>query len=113
MKDQTHVFNVDMNHKLPLIVKAENIYLYDADGKRYLDASSGPAITNCLGYGLEEFGQVMLDQVRKVSYAFRLSFTTEALETAARRICELTGGVMDKVFMVSGGSEANEIAVKI
>lgn len=109
---KSNVFSVEMKRQYPVIVKAENIYLYDSNGKRYLDVSSGP-IMNCLGYGLEEFGQAMLEQVRKASFAYRFDFTTEVLETAASRICELTGGAMDKVFMVSGGSEANEIAVKV
>lgn len=112
MSEKTHVLNVFMNHAYPSIVKAENIYLYDADGKRYMDASSGP-VTCCLGYGLEEMGQAVLDQVRRVSFAYRLDFTTPVLEEAARRVSETTGGAMDKVFMVSGGSEATEISVKI
>ncbi|MEW5723218.1 MAG: aminotransferase class III-fold pyridoxal phosphate-dependent enzyme [Thermodesulfobacteriota bacterium] len=112
MSGKTHVLSVIMNREYPSIVKAENIYLYDANGKRYLDASSGPA-TCCLGYGLEEFGRVMFEQVCRVSFAYRMDFTTPVLEEAARRISEVTGGAMDKVFTVSGGSEATEIAVKI
>ncbi|MFH1137775.1 MAG: aminotransferase class III-fold pyridoxal phosphate-dependent enzyme [Pseudomonadota bacterium] len=112
MSPKTHVLNVFMNRQSPSIVKAENIYLYDSEGKRYLDASSGP-VACCLGYGLEEMGQALLEQVRQVSYAYRMDFTTPMLEEAARRISQATGGAMDKVFMVSGGSEATEIAVKI
>ena len=48
-----------------------------------------------------------------MSFAYRFAFSTPVLENACRRICEMTGGVMDRVFLVSGGSEATEISVKI
>ncbi len=111
MGHDTSVFNPIKNRHYPSVVRAENIYLYDSEGKQYMDTCSGP-VTCCLGYGLKEFGQSILDQCQKVQLAFRFEFTTPELEEASRKIIESTKGTMDKVFMVSGGSEAVEIAAK-
>jgi adenosylmethionine-8-amino-7-oxononanoate aminotransferase len=53
------------------------------------------------------------EQIDKVAFVYRMDFTTPVLEEAAAKVCEATGGVMDRVFMVSGGSEATEIAIKL
>jgi adenosylmethionine-8-amino-7-oxononanoate aminotransferase len=94
------------------IVRAEGIYLYDDKGKRYIDSAGGPILCN-LGHGVVEMAETLAEQARKAAFVYRMDFTNQPLEEAARKVCEATGGVMDKVFMVSGGSEANEIAVKI
>lgn len=106
------VLKPDGSRDYPVIARSDNIYLYDTSGKRYIDATSGP-VMSCLGYGLKEFGRVLADQVDKVPYAFRLYFSTEELEAVGKRVCDLTGGDFQKVFMTSGGSEAMEIAVKL
>ena len=109
---KSHVLRAFMDREYPTIVKAEGIYLYDEQGKRYIDSSGGPIMCN-LGHGLEEMAEVLRDQARTVDYVYRSDFTSQPLEDATRKICEATGGIMDKVFMVSGGSEATETAVKL
>jgi len=109
---KSHVLKSFMNRVYPTIVRAEGIYLYDDQGKRYIDSSGGPIMCN-LGHGLDEMADVLRDQAKKVDYVYRSDFTSQPLEDATAKICEATGWAMDKVFMVSGGSEATESAVKL
>jgi adenosylmethionine-8-amino-7-oxononanoate aminotransferase len=109
---KSHVMSVFMNREYPCIVKGEGIYLYDDQGKRYIDSGGGPILCN-LGHGVREMAEALAEQAQKVAFVYRLDFTNQPLEDAARKVCEATGGAMEKIFMVSGGSEANEIAVKI
>ncbi len=109
---KSNVLNVFMNRDYPSIVKAEGIYLIDDKGHRIIDGAGG--VLNCnLGHGIDEMADVIHEQAKKVSFAYRLDFSTVPLEEAATKVCELTDFVMDKVFFVSGGSEANEIAAKL
>jgi len=111
-REKSHVLNVFMNREYPTIVRAKGIYLYDEEGKRYIDSAGGPILCN-LGQGVDEMAEALCEQARKLAFVYRLDFTNRPLEEAATKICDATGGVMDKIFMVSGGSEATEMAVKL
>jgi len=101
-----------MRQTYPSIVKAEGIYLYDENGKQYIDGAGGSVVVNA-GHGIKEFAQVIKDQVEKVAFAYRMSFTSPQFQELAKKICEFTNFDMAKVFLVSGGSEATEISVKL
>jgi len=103
---------VFVNSEYPAIDRGEGIYLYDTNGKRYIDASSGP-LTCSLGHGVKEIAETMKAQAEKTAFVYRVDFTTPELEECCSRICEKTDYIMNKVFMVSGGSEATEIAIKL
>lgn len=107
-----HVLSFYLNRETPSIVKAEGIYLYDDQGNRIIDASGG-AIVCSIGHGVKEVTQSAARQMQKVAFVFRRAFSTPSLEEAAARVCETTNGDMDRVFFVSGGSEATETAVKL
>jgi len=109
---ESHVLNVFMNREYPAIVKADGIYLYDDKGNEIIDGAGGVILSN-LGHGLDEMADVLRDQAKQAAFVYRLDFTTAPLEDAAAKVCAATGNVMDKVFFVSGGSEATEIAVKL
>jgi adenosylmethionine-8-amino-7-oxononanoate aminotransferase len=109
---KSHSISVFLNSEYPAIDHGKGIYLYDTEGKRYIDASSGP-ITCSLGHGVTEIAEVMKAQAEKAAYVYRFDFTTPQLEECCSRICEKTNNVMDQVFMVSGGSEATETAIKL
>ncbi|MEW6263038.1 MAG: aminotransferase class III-fold pyridoxal phosphate-dependent enzyme [Thermodesulfobacteriota bacterium] len=109
---KSHVLSVFLNQSYPAIVKGEGVYLWDDQGKRYLDATGGPILCN-LGHGVPEMAEALLAQMKQVAFVYRMDFTTPALETAAAKVCEVSGGVIDRVFFVSGGSEATEISVKL
>lgn len=108
----SNVFHFFLNREYVSISKAKGVYLYDVHGKKYLDASGGPVLCN-LGHGIEEMAQVLGDQARQLSYVHRIDFTNPPLEEAAQKVCRASGQAMDKVFFVSGGTEAVEIGVKI
>jgi len=103
---------VFVNSEYPAIARGKGIYLYDTNGKRYIDASGGP-ITCSLGHGVTEIAETMKAQAEKTAFVYRVDFTTPELEECCSRICDKTDRIMDKVFMVSGGSEATEIAIKL
>ncbi len=111
--ENNHVLGFFLNQKKqPAIVKSEGIYLYDDQGNRFIDASGG-AIVCSIGHGVKEIADIVAEQMQRVAFVFRRAFITPELEQAARKVCELTDGDMDRVFFVSGGSEATETAVKL
>ncbi|RFU65441.1 aspartate aminotransferase family protein [Peribacillus glennii] len=96
----------------PMISHGKGIYLYDTDGKEYLDGSSG-AVTANIGHGVEEIRVAMDGQANKVSFVYRSQFTSEAAEGLATKIAEMTNGTYPWSFFVNSGSEATETALKI
>src|SRR5262245_12186078 len=89
----------------PLVDRAEGIYLYDQSGKRVIDGSSGAMVVN-IGHGNRHVIEAMKAQMERVSFAYRLHFENDAAEDLARRVSGYMPEGMDKVFFVSGGSEA-------
>ena len=89
-------------------VKGEGVYLYDADGKKYLDFSSGIGV-NAIGYNDKEFNDYIKNQIDKLYHVSNL-FYTDALPLAAQSVCEITG--LSKVFFTNSGAEAIEGALK-
>jgi adenosylmethionine-8-amino-7-oxononanoate aminotransferase len=112
MSKKSHVLSYFLNRGTPSIIRAEGIYLYDQDGKRYIDASGGAIVCN-VGHGVEEIVDAVSNQMKKVAFVFRRAFQTPELEEAATKVCETTDWDMDRVFFVSGGSEATETAIKL
>jgi adenosylmethionine-8-amino-7-oxononanoate aminotransferase len=98
---------------VPIIVRGDGCYLEDANGKRYLDALAGLFSVN-LGYGFgDEIGQAALEQMRELPFYTNWSYAhPRAIELAAE-IADLAPGDLNRVFFVSGGSEAVESAWKL
>lgn len=96
----------------PTVARAEGIYLWDAEGKRYIDASSGPVVSN-IGHGNERVVRAMTEQARKVAYASRALFENEPNIELADLVTSLAGPGLERAFFVSGGSEATEAAIKL
>ncbi|MGX5649928.1 aminotransferase family protein [Hydrogenophaga borbori] len=96
----------------PRVARAEGVFLWDEDGRRYLDATSGAVVTN-IGHGNPAVLQAMQAQARKVTFAYPRFFESEDSIALADRVCALAGPGLDRAFFVSGGSEANESALKL
>jgi adenosylmethionine-8-amino-7-oxononanoate aminotransferase len=98
---------------VPIIVRGEGCYLEDAAGKRYLDALAGLFSVN-IGYSFgEEIGQAALEQMRELPFYTNWSYAhPRAIELAAE-VASLAPGDLNRVFFVSGGSEAVESAWKL
>lgn len=111
--DQTNVFPRELDRAYPLIVKARGVNLWDSSGNEYLDAISGGAMVTSLGHGVEEIVQAAADQSRDVSYLYSQQFTSPSQEKLASVLCELAPPTFERVHFVSGGSEANETALRL
>lgn len=107
-----YVFHRDFNKTYPLITHGEGVYLFDADGKRYLDASSGAVAAN-LGHGITEIADAMARQAQKVGFVHTVRFETEVMHDLAEKIAQLAPDPLNYVYFASGGSEANESAIKL
>jgi len=99
-------------HDYPLVVRGEGVYLYDADGKQYLDGSGGAAIS-CLGHGHRVVIDAIKDQAEKLAFAHTMFFTNQPQEDLAVKLVERFGRDDARIYFLSGGSEANETAMKL
>lgn len=108
----SHVFPRHTKFKLPTAVAGEGVYLTDSNGKHYLDASGGAAVS-CLGHGDAEVIAAIKAQLDKLEFAHTAFFTSEPAETLANTLIANAPGKLDRVYFVSGGSEAIEAALKL
>lgn len=95
----------------PRIRRAEGIWFEDTDGNRLIDASSGPVASN-LGHGNPRVLDAMMRQAREAAFAYPLQFESAANVAIAERLARLCGPGLDRAFLVSGGSEAVESAIR-
>jgi adenosylmethionine-8-amino-7-oxononanoate aminotransferase len=107
-----YVFHRDFKKNYHIISYGEGVYLYDDSGKKYLDASSG-AISVNLGHGLAEIAEAMAEQAKKAAFVHTLRFETEVLHQLASIIGNMAPGDLNRVYFTTGGSEANESAIKL
>ncbi|MBV9783738.1 MAG: aspartate aminotransferase family protein [Acidisphaera sp.] len=98
--------------RLPTVARAEGIYMWDTEGRRYIDASSGPVVSN-IGHGNARVIEAMVAQARKVAFASRAVFENEPNTQLADLLTGLAGPGLEQAFFVSGGSEATEAAIKL
>ena len=108
----THILHRSIHAKLPVAVAGRGVELFDADGKGYIDASGGAAVS-CLGHGHPDVIAALHEQVDRLAYAHTGFFTTEVAEKLADRLVEDAPEGLDHVYLVSGGSEAVEAALKM
>ncbi|MEO1541130.1 MAG: aspartate aminotransferase family protein [Pseudomonadota bacterium] len=108
----SHVFPRHSRADLPTIARGEGIYLYDREGKRYLDGSGGAAVS-CLGHGDADVIAAIKAQLDAAAYAHTSFFTSEPAEDLADRLIADAPEGLDRVYFVSGGSEAVEAALKL
>ncbi|PPB79586.1 hypothetical protein LV82_02757 [Albidovulum inexpectatum] len=107
-----HIFGRSTRAKLPFAVGGEGCYLIDAQGRRYLDGSGGAAVS-CLGHSDEKVCAALHAQLDRLAFAHTGFFTTEAAEALADRLVEEAPEGIERVYLVSGGSEAVEAALKL
>jgi adenosylmethionine-8-amino-7-oxononanoate aminotransferase len=108
----SHVFPRVLARELPTAVKAEGIWVEDADGRRYLDAAGG-AIVVGVGHGDRSLIEAMTAQASRTSFVHGTAFTTEALEAYADDLATVLPLDDPRIYPVSGGSEAVETALKL
>jgi adenosylmethionine-8-amino-7-oxononanoate aminotransferase len=106
------IFWRDLKATYPTIVRGEGVYLYDADGRRYLDGCAGALVSN-IGHGVKEVVDAIASQAANVAFAHVSSFGTEAAINLAEALVERGPEGMASVYYASGGSEAVESAIKL
>lgn len=106
------VFPRALGRELPVAVRAEGSSVWDATGKRYLDAAGG-AIVVGVGHGHPGVLRAMAEQASRVAYVHGTQFATEALEAYAADLAPLLPMDAPRIYPVSGGSEAVETALKL
>ncbi|QPB24693.1 aspartate aminotransferase family protein [Rhizobium sp. 007] len=108
----TKILHRNIGTNLPKAVAGEGIYITDSEGRRYIDGSGGAAVS-CLGHNHSEVLAAMKAQMGRISYAHTSFFTTDIAEQLAEQLVELAPEGLDYVYLVSGGSEAVEAALKM
>ncbi|WP_187431908.1 putative aminotransferase [Roseobacter fucihabitans] len=107
-----HIFGRSTKGEMPVAAKGDGCYLIDSDGRRYLDGSGGAAVS-CLGHSNAAVRAALHAQIDHLAFAHTGFFTSEPAETLADRLIENAPEGIDRVYLVSGGSEAVEAAIKL
>lgn len=97
---------------LPTVSRAQGIWLYDTNGKRYLDGSSG-AVAVTIGHADRRVLRAMRKQAEAVTFAYRTQFENQPAHDLAEALTAQLSQSLERVFYVSGGSEAVEAAIKL
>ena len=108
----SHVFHRSLTASYPVAAGGDGPYLIDADGKRYLDACGGAAVS-CLGHSDAAVIAAVQQQVASMAYAHSSFFTSAPMEELADFLVARAPAGIDSVYFVSGGSEAVESALKM
>lgn len=90
---------------------ARGVYVFDRDGRRYLDGCSGAVVAN-IGHGVPEVLRAMRRQADQCTFAYRTQFANAPASRLERRLADLAPGDLDAVTLVNSGSEANEAAIR-
>ncbi|WP_170513785.1 aspartate aminotransferase family protein [Ruegeria atlantica] len=107
----SHVFPRHTKSDLPVAAGGDGCYLIDAQGRRYLDC--GDAAVSCLGHSNPSVIGAVQEQVEQIAFAHTGFMTSEPAEALADLLVEHAPGDLDRVYFVSGGSEATEAAIKL
>jgi adenosylmethionine-8-amino-7-oxononanoate aminotransferase len=108
----THILHRQIAGDLPVAVGGAGIEIIDSEGRCYLDASGGAAVS-CLGHGHPAIAAAMREQIDRIAYAHTGFFTTDVAERLADRLIEDAPEGISHAYLVSGGSEAVEAAIKM
>nr|CAA6829015.1 MAG: Adenosylmethionine-8-amino-7-oxononanoate aminotransferase (EC [uncultured Thiotrichaceae bacterium] len=112
MKQVSHVFPRHTKVSLPVAVSGEGCYLFDSTGKQYLDACGGAAVS-CLGHSDQFVKEAIKAQIDELPFVHSGFFTSDPTESLANLLVKYAPEGIERVYFVSGGSEAVEAALKL
>ena len=113
MKSNTeNVFHRQISRSYPAVVRGEGVYLWDENGKRYLDGAAGVFVA-ILGQGVDEIADAIDAEMRQVTFAYTTTFTSETERALTRKLVEWAPEAFDKAWICTSGSAANETAIKL
>lgn len=107
-----NVFHRRLDRPLPRGVKAKGVWIEDAEGRRYLDASGGALVVN-VGHGREEIARAVHDQIVQCDYLHGTMFTNSVVEDLAQALARHAPQGVERFYFLSIGSEAVEAAIKL
>lgn len=107
-----NVFPRRLDRKLPVAARADGIYIEDEAGNRYMDASGGAVVVNA-GHARESIARRVYEQILSHDYIHPTMFTTRPVEELASKLADKSPGDINRFYFFSGGSEANEAAIKL
>ncbi|QPC43912.1 aspartate aminotransferase family protein [Kaustia mangrovi] len=110
--NRTRMFHRDLRKSYPEAQEGQGAYILDTTGKQYLDASGGAAVS-CLGHGHPKILEAVKAQLDRMAFAHTAFFTNSPAETLAETLSRKAPGGDWRVYFLSGGSEANETALKL
>jgi Adenosylmethionine-8-amino-7-oxononanoate aminotransferase len=110
--NETRILHRDPRRELPVAVGGDGPYIVDSVGKRYLDASGGAAVS-CLGHSERRVIEAIKAQLDRIPYVHSGFFTSHPAEQLADHLVARAPEGLGHVYFVSGGSEANETAMKL
>lgn len=108
----SHIFPRHTRKSLPTASHGDGVFLYDTSGKAYFDGSGGAAVS-CLGHSDAAVTEAIKSQVDQLAFAHTGFLTSEPAEQLAKKLIAYAPGDLDRVYLVSGGSEAMESALKL
>src|SRR5215211_2003911 len=111
--DDSSVFPRMLDLACPNVERGEGVRLHTTDGRVLLDGCSGGAMTACLGHGVPELVDAAAEQSQRITYVYNHHFTNDRQEEYAERLLTVAAPEMARVRFASGGSEANEAAVRL
>ncbi len=104
--------NLTREGELPILERGEGIYLWDVEGRRYIDGLSGLWVT-AIGHGREELGEVAKEQMANLHYVSTFDYATPPAIGLAEKLAEITPEGIERFYFVNSGSEAVEMAIKM
>ena len=107
-----YILQREINSDLPVAVKGNGVYIIDENGKKYLDGSSGAAVS-CLGHSNNSVKKAIKKQIKELPYAHTSFMTSKSAEKLSKMIIRKAPSNIEKVYFLSGGSEAVETALKL
>ncbi len=108
---ENHVFSRGTTYLIKM-ARGEGIYLWDKDGRRYIDGSAGPICVN-IGHGVKEVADAVAAQMEQVSFVHSSHFITQSVIDCAEKLAAFAPEGLGHVYFCSGGSEATEAAAKM
>jgi adenosylmethionine-8-amino-7-oxononanoate aminotransferase len=109
----SYVLPPELERRYPVVVRGEGVWLEDSEGKRYLDAMSGGSMAATLGHGRRDLVEAARRQAEQLSYVHNERLTNPQQERLAQELVELAPEGFTRVRFVTGGAEANELALKL
>jgi adenosylmethionine-8-amino-7-oxononanoate aminotransferase len=109
---ESNVFHRPLGREMRVIDRGQGALLWDREGRRYIDGSGGAVVVN-IGHGRGEVAAAMAEQAARAAYVHGTHFTSDAIEDYARRLAHYSPADCNRLYLVSGGSEANETAMKM